>query len=338
MLRTALSAILVAAGALAWAQADKPPTKQEPPKAEAPKPPVPKPPESPKTDLAATLSTDKTEYVLGEDVTAEVTLTNGADRDLEVAELVFEERALAFDVTFEPEGGKKQFLFAVTRPEPHLVGRLGPARVALRKGRSVAGLFRIPTLAPGALSVTAVYKGAEKEVRSAAVAVTVKPQETGSKLAAILETSQGTLQINLLPSEAPNNVANFVSLARRGYYDGLVFHRVVKNMLIQSGCPYDNGLGGPGYALRSEAKGQKTLHDQGTVSMSGYSKVDFTGSQFFVSLAKNAAFDGKYTVVGKLAEASLDVAKKIAAVEVDRNTDRPKEDVPLKKVTIAVVK
>ena len=119
-------------------------------------------------DLTLAILTDKTEYVIGEEVQAQVTLANASDKDLTVAELCFEERSLSFDLTFDAAGGKKkQFLFSVTRPDPHLLDRVTLPRVTLKsKSGLMVGLFRIPTLRTGALSVAAVYKGAEKEVRS----------------------------------------------------------------------------------------------------------------------------------------------------------------------------
>jgi cyclophilin family peptidyl-prolyl cis-trans isomerase len=134
-------------------------------------------------------------------------------------------------------------------------------------------------------------------------------------------------------------VANFVALSKRGFYNGLNFHRVVKNSWIQTGCPYDNGYGGPGYAVKSEAEAQTVLHEPGSVSMSGNLKSGFAGSQFFISLTNLPAFDKKYTVIGKVTAGGLDTVRKIGMVEVDKNTDRPsKEDVRLKEIKIVAVK
>ena len=124
-------------------------------------------------DLTLTLSADKSDYILGEDVQADVTLTNAGDKTLEVSELTFEERSLSFDVSFEAAPGKsKQFSYSIIKPDPHLVDRIGPARISLKSKKSLSGVFRIPILKTGALQITAVYKGGDKEVRSA-VAVKV---------------------------------------------------------------------------------------------------------------------------------------------------------------------
>jgi peptidyl-prolyl cis-trans isomerase B (cyclophilin B) len=292
-------------------------------------------------ELTLTLATDKADYVIGEDVQAEVTLTNASDRDLSVAELAFEERSLSFSVTFDAAGGKKKtFAFAVTRPDPHLVDRLTLPKVTLKPKKSVNGLFRIPTLKTGALEIAAVYKGGDKEVKSAAAVLKVAPQSgDASRLAAAVKTSKGSFTIDLYPDEAPNTVANFVALARRGFFNNMNFHRVVKNSWIQSGCPYDNGYGGPGYAVKSEAEAQTVAHDAGTVAMSGNLKNGYTGSQFYITLSKIDSFNKKFTVIGKVQEGGLGVVKDIGGVEVDKTTDRPsKEDVRLSEVSIVVVK
>jgi peptidyl-prolyl cis-trans isomerase B (cyclophilin B) len=304
------------------------------------------PQEAAKSDLSVALAADKTEVVLGEDILAEVTLANNGEKAADLAELTFDERSLSFDVTFDAGGGKtKQFLFSIVRPDPHLMERIAPARIAIRPKKSVTGIFRIPTIHAGNVVLVAVYRGGEKEVKSAPVTVKVGAQksekgEDQSRLAAIVETSMGSFEIDLLPEEAPNNVANFVALSKRGFYNGLIFHRVVKNSWIQSGCPYDNGYGGPGYALKSEAEGQTTLnHEAGAVSMSGNLKSGYTGSQFFICLTNLPAFDKKFTIIGKLTPTGIDTVKKIGLVEVDKNTDRPsKEDVRIKDVKVVGIK
>jgi peptidyl-prolyl cis-trans isomerase B (cyclophilin B) len=307
---------------------------------------VQQPPAAPAaaSDLTLTLVADKAEYVIGDEIQVQVSLGNATDKDISASELCLEERSLSFDITFDAAGGKKkQFLFSVTRPDPHLVDRVTLPRVTLKaRTGMMVGIFRIPTLRTGALSLTAVYKGGEKELRSPSLTtLKVIPQAgDAGRLAAAVKTSKGSFTIDLFPDEAPNNVANFVSLAKRGFYNNMNFHRVIKNSWIQTGCPYDNGYGGPGYAVKSEAEGQKGLsHDVGTVAMSGNLKNGYTGSQFYISLSKIPAFDSKFTIVGKVQEAGLGVLRDIGNVEVDKTTDRPsKEDVRLSEVSIVVVK
>lgn len=290
-------------------------------------------------DVTVSLALDRAEAAVGDDIQAEVSVTNPGDKDVDIAELVFEERSLSFEITFDAGGKNKTFTYAVQRPDPHVAERSAPARAALKPKKAVTGLFRIPTLRSGAMSVAAVYKGTGKEIKSAPLSLKVNPQGEAGRLAAAVETAQGAFQIDLNPEIAPNTVANFVALAKRGFYDGLTVHRVVKNGWIQTGCPYDNGTGGPGFAVRSEAEGQKDVrHELGTVSMAGNLKSGFSGSQFFVTVAKQASFDAKFTSIGSVSGAGLEVLKKIAAVETDKTSDRPLKDVKVSSIKIVAVK
>ena len=299
------------------------------------------PPAAGPSDLTLAMSAEKADYVIGEQVQVEVTLTNSGDKALDVAELAFEERSVSFDVSFEAAPGKsKQFLYSVVKPDPHLVDRIGPARVSLKPKKALTALFRIPTLKTGAMTVTAVYKGGEKEVRSSAASIKVAPLADGaSRLAAAVSTSKGDFQIDLLPEESPNNVASFVSLAQRGFYNNMNFHRIIKGGWIQTGCPYDLGFGHAGYAVKSEAESNTKVHEAGTVAMSQNLKGGFTGSQFFIDLKRQESHDKKFTIIGQVPESRMEVVKQIGSVDTDKNTDRPlKEDIRLKEIKIIVVK
>src|SRR5882672_7478972 len=299
------------------------------------------PPAAGPSDLALTMTADKPDYALGEDLQVEVTLTNTGDKNLELAELVFEERSLSFDISFEAAPGKtKLYTYSVYKPDPHLVDRIGPAKVSLKPKKAMTEFFRIPILKTGALQVTAVYKGSDKEVRSTTLSLKVAAQADGSnRLAAAVSTSKGDFQIDLLPEDAPDNVSSFVSLARRGFYNNMNFHRIIKGGWIQTGCPYDLGFGHAGYAMKSEAETQTAGHEVGSVAMSQNLKGGFTGSQFFIDLKRQEAHDKKFTVIGRVPESKMDVVKQIGSVETDKNTDRPlKEDIRLKEIKIIVVK
>ncbi len=146
---------------------------------------------------------------------------------------------------------------------------------------------------------------------------------------AIVETSKGTIKIVLYPEVAPINVKNFVDLAKKGFYDGLKFHRVVKDFVIQGGDPEGTGRGGPGYVIKNEnVKGLK--HGRGAVAMANAGR-DTAGSQFYIVIGKPAPFldekyeDGvnKYTVFGQVV-AGQDVAEKIVMNDVIKKvTVRP---------------
>lgn len=131
-----------------------------------------------------------------------------------------------------------------------------------------------------------------------------------------IHTSKGVMKLNFFESDAPGTVANFCKLANEGFYDGLTFHRVIPNFVIQGGCPIGNGAGGPGYKIKCETKGGNQYHDRGVLSMAHAGK-DTGGSQFFVchSRENTAHLDGVHTVFGKVYE-GLDVIDEIRRGDV----------------------
>ncbi len=128
-------------------------------------------------------------------------------------------------------------------------------------------------------------------------------------LTATFDTDQGTVQIELQPEKAPLTVANFVNLARRGYYDGLNFHRVIPDFMVQGGCPQGSGTGGPGYRFEDEARNGLS-HERGVLSMANAGP-GTNGSQFFITHVACPWLDGKHTVFGKVLE-GLDVVDSVA--------------------------
>ena len=128
-----------------------------------------------------------------------------------------------------------------------------------------------------------------------------------------LHTAKGVMNIDFYDADAPNTVKNFTDLAKKGFYDGLTFHRVLDDFVIQGGCPKGNGTGGPGYNIDCETSGENQYHDRGVLSMA-HAGLNTGGSQFFVchSRTNTAHLDGKHTCFGKVTE-GLDV---IDAIEV----------------------
>lgn len=118
-----------------------------------------------------------------------------------------------------------------------------------------------------------------------------------------IETSKGSMVLELFENDAPGTVANFVKLSQSGYYDGLSFHRVIPNFVIQGGCPKGDGSGGPGYTIPCELKGDNQYHDRGVISMAHAGR-NTGGSQFFIchSRANTAHLDRNHTVFGKVIE------------------------------------
>ena len=162
------------------------------------------------------------------------------------------------------------------------------------------------------------------------VDVTTHPQ------AIITMDSGETMTVCLLPEIAPNTVNNFISLAESGFYDGLTFHRVIENFMIQGGDPDGNGLGGPGYAIKGEFNNNGFAnglnHTKGVISMARTREMDSAGSQFFIMHADVATLDGDYAAFGFVID-GLDVVDTIATVPKDKN-DKPLEPVVIKSITI----
>ena len=129
---------------------------------------------------------------------------------------------------------------------------------------------------------------------------------------ATLETSKGVIEIELFDDAAPNTVKNFVSLIENGFYDGLTFHRVIDEFVIQGGCPQGTGTGGPGYKIPCETSGPKQVHNNGALSMA-HAGLNTGGSQFFVVLNKNncSHLDKKHTVFGQAISGFESVVRKI---------------------------
>jgi len=149
--------------------------------------------------------------------------------------------------------------------------------------------------------------------------------------AARINTSLGSMVVDLYEAEVPNTVANFVHLATKGFYNDLLFHRVIEGFMVQAGCPLGTGTGGPGWNFADEfADG--LVHDaQGVLSMANAGP-NTNGSQFFITLEATSWLDGKHSVFGKVSE-GLDVLAKIGAVKTDQR-DRPLEPVVIKSIEI----
>ena len=151
------------------------------------------------------------------------------------------------------------------------------------------------------------------------------------------EMNDGSIfEAELYPDIAPNTVNNFISLVKKGFYDGLIFHRVIKGFMIQGGDPQGTGMGGPGYSIKGEFSNNgftnDLKHTPGVLSMARAMDPDSAGSQFFIMHETSPHLDGSYAAFGKVINA-LDVINTIADVRTDWN-DRPMEDQMIKSVTV----
>ncbi len=127
-------------------------------------------------------------------------------------------------------------------------------------------------------------------------------------LFATFDTSRGPVRVELFPEKAPLTVANFVNLAKRGFYDGLKFHRVIPDFMVQGGCPQGTGTGGPGYKFEDETS-NGVSHERGVLSMANAGP-NTNGSQFFITHTQTSWLDGKHTVFGKVLE-GMDVVDQV---------------------------
>lgn len=144
------------------------------------------------------------------------------------------------------------------------------------------------------------------------------------------------IKAELYPEIAPNTVNNFISLVKKGFYNGLIFHRVISGFMIQGGCPEGSGMGGPGYSIKGEFTqngfANALNHTPGVLSMARAMSPNSAGSQFFIMHANAAYLDGQYAAFGKVIE-GMENVNKIAETRTDRN-DRPCDPQVMKKVTV----
>jgi peptidyl-prolyl cis-trans isomerase B (cyclophilin B) len=148
---------------------------------------------------------------------------------------------------------------------------------------------------------------------------------------AVIETTQGTIELELFDEDAPKTVENFVRLASEGYYDGLIFHRVIPDFMVQGGCPQGTGTGGPGYTFEDEINDHKIV--RGTLAMANAGP-NTNGSQFFIVTADECRWlDGKHTVFGRVTE-GMNVVDEISRVPKDAR-DMPTESVVIEKIELA---
>ena len=144
------------------------------------------------------------------------------------------------------------------------------------------------------------------------------------------------MKAELYPEIAPNTVNNFISLVQNGFYDGLIFHRVIRGFMIQGGGPDGTGMGGPGYTIKGEFSqngfANDLRHTEGVLSMARAMHPDSAGSQFFIMHKNSPHLDGAYAAFGKITE-GMDIVNKIAETATDYS-DRPLEEQKMKKVTV----
>lgn len=162
-----------------------------------------------------------------------------------------------------------------------------------------------------------------------------KKSEGESKVAnriAVFDTNMGEFEIELFEDKTPITTKNFIDLAQEGFYDGVIFHRIIDGFMIQGGDPTGTGMGGPGYTIEDEFTPELTHESEGILSMANTGRPHTGGSQFFITLAATPWLDGHHTVFGKVVK-GIEVVREIGHVKTGPQ-DRPVHDVVINKITI----
>lgn len=149
---------------------------------------------------------------------------------------------------------------------------------------------------------------------------------------AVFETNLGNFSVELFEDETPITTENFIDLAEKGFYDGVIFHRVIDGFMIQGGDPEGTGMGGPGYTIEDEFRDDLRFDGEGILAMANTGMPHTGGSQFFITLGKTPWLNGHHTIFGKVKE-GMDVVRRIGHSETDM-ADRPLEDVVIKTIEI----
>jgi len=198
---------------------------------------------------------------------------------------------------------------------------MSPSRTFILSGLIIAGLILCAGCTQSAPATT--------QATPTAGTVSMTPTAESQKLVK-LETNMGTITI-ALAADMPVTSGNFETLVKKGYYDGIIFHRVINGFMIQGGDPAGTGMGGPGYAIKDEFT-KSNRNDRGTISMANAGP-NTGGSQFFINLVNNNFLDSKHPVFGKVIE-GMDVVDKIAKVKTGAN-DRPVQNVTIIRAVMA---
>ena len=157
-------------------------------------------------------------------------------------------------------------------------------------------------------------------------------ESTVANRIAVFDTNMGEFEIELFEDKTPITTKNFIDLAQEGFYDGVIFHRIIDGFMIQGGDPTGTGMGGPGYTIEDEFTPELTHESEGILSMANTGRPHTGGSQFFITLAATPWLDGHHTVFGKVIK-GMEVVREIGHVKTGPQ-DRPVHDVVINKITI----
>lgn len=282
--------------------------------------------------LELKVSTPEGEIHVGDRVDIALELKNVSDERATVRDLVFDSASVSFDITFL---GK-----TYRHTQWGLQGRqpVKPKEVEIPPGGSLHYTHPFYALQEGEYELNASYRGVTDAVRTDPFKIDVKARDGAKEVTVVIETSMGVIKGNLHADGALNTSLHFASLAREGFYDGVIFHRVIDNFMIQGGDPDGTGRGGPGYAFPDEFDPRLRHSGPGIFSMANSGPAT-NGSQFFITLVPTPRLDfdkepltSKHAVFGKVIEGQ-DVVAKIGETETGAQ-DRPINDVVMRSVKI----
>ena len=294
------------------------------------------------------LEVPKNVVELGQMVDVNFSIANLGKKKTDVIKPVLDTDSVALELTYTPDSGKGfDFTYTVVTPSVYEHDKTKLEKITLDKFGLPEGTFKttfnIPAIKQGRWSVRAVYNGAAQPAISDTASFAVLPpapegaakatlRALNNELVAVIDTTKGKIICRFFPEDAPNHTINFISLAKGGFYNNLIFHRVIKGFMIQGGCPEKTGKGGPGYSVKAEFNQRK--HLKGTMSMARSNNNDSGGSQFFICLDPQPKLDNQYTVFGEVVE-GMDVVEAIGGTSTSGPpTDKPTEDMVIKNVTI----
>lgn len=219
-----------------------------------------------------------------------------------------------------------------------VVSKTGSGSISLHPGESFTMTVRLSfpkKVAEGARAIYLEWRGRSGPMKGVVTPQLIFNVQTGNTPIATLDTSLGTIVLELWPDKAPNHVSNFVELAQKKFWDDKIFHRVIKGFMIQTGCPEGTGMGGPGYMIAAEFN--KVPFKKGVLGMARLpSGNDTAGSQFFITVADRPDLNEKYTAFGRVLEGQA-IADQISNVATD-SKDRPLDEIKLKRVRVTLPK
>jgi cyclophilin family peptidyl-prolyl cis-trans isomerase len=293
--------------------------------------------------LKLTLSAPQNEIVIGDWIQIDLTVANMTDKEMKIIKPILDIDSVSFIIKNTPLSAKEKdwsFSYSIITPSVYDHKKNNMEQITLGKTGTPEAEFKtkfnIPTVTLASWQIKAYYQGGSEIVSSEPLDFKIIPPKSekgeikDGELTATIETSKGNMSCRFFFDAAPNTVLNFVKLAKDGFYNNLIFHRIIKGFMIQGGDPQGTGGGSPGYSIKAEFN--KNKHLKGTLSMARSSHNDSAGSQFFICLQPQQRLDNQYTTFGELLEGT-DVLDAIGSVKTGAN-DRPLENVTIKKVSL----